>query len=352
MRKIKFIVLLIALLGFSVYAMFAQDGQTKPGNVDKPEVKKPEKIKESVKFDYDFTKKSVVKYLFSANTESNVKIRNLTDKAKDKSFVAVLNSDTLLQFTTKEQTPAGCNIEVAIKQLGANYQTDKNTIEFFIDKNGMKTQIDGELDKEIKELDLWEGNWRKEAPSTLNEPIAQFFINSQGEISKAYSLTGTGSAGAKGTKKSLIYLQNPLTLVNLIFWTMPAETQNFESFGNLPLAPKPAWTSTINFPFESPFEFEPIETSCELSLIDEYDAKVMENEVERIEKRKMYKFYRRIENKNFKDFEINAFLEYDLNSKLPRLVTYDIRRSYTQKSSENREIVISQHTIYRFLLQD
>ena len=386
MRDLKFGLLLFFMLILSMFMMFAQEQpQTKPDS-EQPQPKKTTlEVQESVDLAYKFEKAKSLDYLFSAHTEANVKIRNLKDEKKNKKYCYQLTSHSLLRFKTKEESTKGSKLEISLREIAGSFRNSDENLEFIIGENGMKTNVNGEKDEEIKELDFWEssGNWRDEAPESLNKPLAGFFIDKKGEISKAYTLTGIGADGEKGHKKSLNFLQSPLILTNLLFWKLPEKKLEFKHIGGQPRAPKPAWKSTLNFPYDNPFEFTSTKIICELLHVEEEtilteagkkakaeeealkDKKKKEpkqpkdkNDEKETEKEplteivKIYVLGCLIENKDYPGWQILVRFEYDSKLQLLRLVKYDIKRTSTKKTSKNREVITSQHTLYRFILQD
>ncbi|MCD4657322.1 MAG: hypothetical protein K8S87_07235 [Planctomycetes bacterium] len=371
MRSKNSLLSFIFILVISVVTLFAQTGdivenQTKPK--EKPQTT-TNKVRENVTLRYEVSPVPM-KYLFTSKTEANVKIENLTDASKNKEFVSTLNSTTSLILTSDEVSVDDFKIKVAIDKISGAYNVDDKEVEFSITKDGMKTKIDGETDAELRELSAW----RDKSPQSLGKTIAEFTLTPDGKIKNAVSYTSggenatqdtTGSMGETSFDKSLIYLQNPLTLMNLIFWKLPAKKLEFDRIGKNPSKPTPAWDSSINYPFDNPFEFESVDSKCSIvSVIEKQielpksDAKDIEeknaDKVETEEKpeiQKIITLHRVITHPTDKNLKIVAFLDYDLNKRLPVLVTYDIYHDKVLTPTKDRKITISQKTTYRFILQ-
>ncbi len=368
MNDYKLLVSLLVLLAISVFFMFAQETEHKPKlpQTQTSPAQSPKITVENANLEYAFTKGKPIDYLFTSHTEANVFVKNLADSSKDKRETYILTADTLLRFYTVEELGAGAKLEISIREIAGSLRHGGKNLEFRITPNGMQTNIDGKQDEEIKELDFWEsGSWRSKAPESLNKPLAGFVISNTGRISRAYTLTGTGKTGKKGAKKSLNFLQNPLILANLIFFQLPEKTLNFRQKNGFPLAPKPVWKGTINFPFKSPFEFEPVNVIFELNKVGGYTVskktKTKGREKNKNKKAdtksagefvKVFSINCKIKHKDYKNWRILAIFEFDTKHKLPKTVYYNIEREITQKPAKNREIKILQNTEYKFVLQN
>ena len=243
-----------------------------------------------------------------------------------------------------------------------------NEAKFSITKDGMKTRIDGEADAELRELNAWSDK----SPQSLGKTIAEFTLTPEGKIKNAVSYTSggkdaaqdtPGSMGATTFDQSLIYLQNPLTLMNLIFWKLPTKKLEFDRIGKNPSKPVPAWDSTINFPFDNPFEFESVDSKCSIVAVIERTIELAKSEAvkdkdsevdkpaEKPEIQKIIRLHRVITDPDDKNLKIVAFLDYNVTKRMPVLITYDIYHDEILTPAKDRKITISRKTTYRFILQ-
>ena len=375
MRSNNSILSVILIIVISIVTVFAQTGdnvenQTQPK--ENPQTA-PNKVRENVTLRYEISPVPM-KYLFTSKTEANVKIENLTDESKNKEFVSTLSSTTSLILTSDEVSIDDFKIKIAIDKISGAYKIDDKEVEFSITKDGMKTKIDGEADAELRELNAWSDK----SPQSLGKTIAEFTLTPEGKIKNAISYTSggkdaaqdtPGSMGATTFDQSLIYLQNPLTLMNLIFWKLPTNKLEFDRIGKNPSKPVPAWDSSINFPFDNPFEFESVDSKCSIISVIEKTLELAKSEAkekkvdeenkdseadeteEKPEIQKIIRLHRIITDPKDKNLKIVAFLDYNVTKRVPVLITYDIYHDKVLTPTKDRKITISRKTTYLFILQ-
>ena len=343
------------VITLSVMTLFAQSGDNAE-NQPKPEANQtePSKIHESLTLNYEVSPVPM-KYLFTSKTELNAKIENLTDEKENKDVVGTMTSSTTLLLTSEDLSVEEYKIKVAFEKLSGSYDIDGKTVEFNLSKDGLDTKVDGKEGETIPEL----SDWNAANPESLGKILAEFNLTKDGKIKNAVSHTSAGEQAGMSSpdafNKSLIYLQNPMTLINLLFWELPADELKFERTGNIPAKPAPSWKSKINYPFESAFVFETVDSECSIvSVTEEKEAESTETPDADAAKKPIHKIiriHRIIKHPTEKDTQIIAYMDFDTVKRVPILVTFDIYRTTELNPTEDRKITLTQKTNFRFVLQ-